>query len=62
MSWSVDGNVSMLEIAQKQWNLSSNLVIPDGSVIDKAKYFGDLLAAVGKKKDEGFAGQITDYC
>lgn len=62
MSWSANGNASMLEIAQKQWNLSSNLVIPDGNLIDRAKYFADLLAAVSKKKDEGFAGQITDYC
>jgi lysophospholipase len=62
MSWSANGNVSMLEVSQKQWNLSSNLVIPDGSLVDRAKYFGDLVAEVGKKKDEGFNGQITDYC
>lgn len=59
MSHSANGNVSMLEIAQKQWNLSSNLVVPDGGLIDTASYFSDLVSEVGDKKDQGFQGQIT---
>lgn len=56
MSHSEAGNASMLEIAQTQWNLSSNLVIPDGGLIDTASYFADLVSDVGDKKDEGFEG------
>lgn len=56
-------NVSTLELAQNQWNLSQNLVTdaPQPGLGDAIEYYTALTQAVGTKADNGFPIGLTDY-
>lgn len=56
-------NVSTLELAQNNWNLSQNLVTdaPQPGLVNSVDYFTELTQAVSAKADAGFPIGITDY-
>ena len=53
-------NTSIPDLVENHWNLSSNLIIPDGGVVDRVAYFTDMLSEVKSKRDVGYETQITE--